>query len=152
MYSENGQLADLDEVRKVIAAADVFGVGFRLFGHRLFVDSRATEHDGPFIGAVEPLSSIQERMFWLGQNRPRFPMPERFAFFFWPNSLQLFEDAGIWQAIRARIVTTGGLSAERDADRALGDLRRLERDAARAAVTGDQHRTIWQRSASERNC
>jgi hypothetical protein len=146
MYTENGLIADLDEVRKVIAQADVFGVDFRLFGERLFVDTRTNAQDGPFIGAVEPVSGIQERMHWLGKHRPRFGMPERFAFFFWPNSLRFFEETGIWEAVQRRVLESGHPSAQ--ADRAIKDLRRLERAAMLDAVTGENHRTIWANTAA----
>lgn len=142
MYTENGLIPDLDEVRKVIGEADVFGVGFRLFGERLFVDTRVSAADGPFIGVVEPLSSVQERMFWLGQHRPRFGMPRRFAFFFWPNSVRFFVETAVWETVRRRVAASDHPTAA-DADRALADLRRLEREATVAAVTGAQHGTIW---------
>lgn len=145
MYTENGLVADIDEVRKVIAAADVLGIGFRAFGERLFVDTRWNDADGPFIGVVAPLGSVHERMFWLGQKRPRFGMPKRFHFFFWPNSVRYFEESGAWDAIRRRVLESGHPSAAADADRAIADLHRLEREAFVAAVTGEHHRTLWQR-------
>jgi hypothetical protein len=145
MYTENGLIADLGEVRKVIRQADVFGIGFRLFGERLFVDTRSNPQDGPFIAAVAPLGGIQERMFWLGQQRPRFGMPQRFAFFFWPHSLRFFEETGIWEAVRQRVLESGHPTAAPQAERAIADLRRLEHEAMIAAITGEQHRTIWER-------
>jgi hypothetical protein len=144
MYTENGLIVDLEEVRKVIEQADVFGVGFRLFGERLFVDTRTNQQDGPFIGAVAPLSGIQERMHWLGQQRPSFGMPERFAFFFWPSSISLLQETGIWEAVTLRVLDSGDPTTPPAVERALADLRRLERAAIRDAVTGEQHRTIWE--------
>jgi hypothetical protein len=151
MYTENGLMLDLNEVRKVVDAADVFGIGFRLFGERLFVDTRSNSVDGPFIAAVPPLSSVQERMFWLGQNRPRFGMPQRFAFFFWPGSLRYFVESGVWEAIRRRVLESGHPAAAADADRALAELRRLERQAILDAITGENYRTLWQSESSRRS-
>lgn len=151
MYTENGLIADLDEVRKVIAAADVFGVGFRLFGERLFVDTRSNHVDGPFIAVVEPLGSVQERISWLGRQRPRLGMPQRFAFFFWPHSVRFFEETGAWDAVRGRVLLSGDPAIARDAERVIADLRRLEREAFRAAITGDQHRTLWESETSRHN-
>lgn len=145
MYTENGLIVDLEEVRKVIEQADVFGVGFRLFGERLFVDTRTNAQDGPFIGAVEPLGGIQERMHWLGQQRPRFGMPERFAFFFWPNSLRFFEESGIWEAVTRRVLESGHPTAAAQADRAIATLRQLEQTAMHNAITGEHHRTMWEK-------
>ena len=149
MYSEDGPSVDLDDVRRVIQDADVFGVGFRLFGERLFVDTRTSASDGPFIGAVAPLHSVEERMFWLGRHRPRFGMPQKFAFFFWPHSVAFFEQSGIWDAIRNRVATDS--TAARDAERALSELQRLEREAMVAAIQGDNHRTLWQSKSSRHN-
>jgi hypothetical protein len=147
MYTENGLIADLDEVRKVIEQADVFGVGFRLFGERLFADSRTNSEDGPFLKVVPPTNGVQERMHWLGRQRPRFGMPQRFAFFFWPNSLRFFEETGIWDAIQARILESGHPSATPQAERAIADLRRLEHAAVQSAISGDNYRTLWQNEA-----
>lgn len=148
MYSENGLIIDLDEVRKVVAEADVFGVGFRSFENRLFVDTRSNAVDDPFIAVVEPLHSMQERVLWLGQNRPRFGMPQRFAFFFWPHSIEMLQESGLWQAIRDRAVEHGAGAAERAADRALTDLVRREHEAAVDAIRGDGHQTLWQSETS----
>ena len=148
MYTENGLIADVDEVRKVVATADVFGLGFRSFPERLFVDTRSNSGQGPFIGVVEPVSSVQERILWLGQHRPSFGMPQRFAFFFWPNSLRFFEETGVWDAIRRRVLESGHPVAGHEADRAIAELRRLERDALVHAITGEHHRTIWERQVS----
>jgi hypothetical protein len=147
MYSDNGLIVDVPQVLKVVTEADVFGVGFRLFGERLFVDTRTNAIDGPFIAMVEPLSNVQERVLWLSRRRPRFGTPQRFAFFFWPNSVRFFEESGVWDAIRARVVAGGDPAAIRDADRALADLRRRERDAVRAAITGEGHRSLWERQS-----
>jgi hypothetical protein len=148
MYTENGLIVDVEEVRKVVAEADVFGVGFRLFGERLFVDTRSNRADGPFIATVEPLGSMQERMFWLGQHRPGFGMPKKFVFFFWPNSIRFFEETGIWAAIRTRVLEAGDEATAQAADRALADLYRLEHAAIVAAIKGEHHRTLWQSETS----
>jgi hypothetical protein len=150
MFTENGLIADLDEVRQVIADADVFGIGFRSFPERLFVDTRTRGDTGPFIAVVPPLGGIHVRMDWLGQQRPGFRPPRRFAFFFWPNSVRFFEDTGIWEAVHDRVLSTGFEQAGPDAARALADLRRLEHDAMRAAVVGENHRSLWERESSPR--
>ena len=144
MYTENGPAIDLPEVLDVIRTSDVFGVGFRMSPERLLVDTRSSDVDGPFIGVVEPVNSIEERMFWLGQHRPRFGMPQRFAFLFWPHSTRHFVDTGVWDAIREELAESGHASAVAQTERALADLRQLEREATIDAITGDQHRTLWQ--------
>lgn len=144
MYSENGLIADIEKVREVIAEADVFGVGFRFCAERLFVDTRSNAAEEPFIAMVPPLRNMHERMFWLGQQRPSLGAPERFVFFFWPNSVRHFEESGVWEAIRGRIDGSERASIEAKAQRALADLRNLEHGALVAAITGEDHRTLWQ--------
>lgn len=146
MYTENGLTADLNEVRSVIRSADVFGIGFRLFGPRLLVDTRTNSTDGAFIAVVPPLSNLQERIHWLGRQRPSFRMPERFAFFFWPHSIRFFEESGIWDEITGRM-TAGEDGVAPDTASVIAELRRLEHDAMRAAVSGEDHRTLWVRPA-----
>ncbi len=150
MFTENGIVVDLDEVHKVIRQADVLGIGFSGLRERLLIDPRMNKQDGPFFGVVEPLTSVQERMYWLGQHRPRFRMPQRFAFFFWPNSVRFLEESGIWPRLRALIEQERFPSALADADHALATLRQLERQALHDAVSGDEgYRTLWERSPSE---
>lgn len=146
MFTENGLVADLDEVHKVIRQADVLGIGFFGLRERLLIDPRTNKQDGPYVGVVEPLTSVQERMFWLGQHRPRFRMPQRFAFFFWPNSVRFLEESGVWSRLRALVEQERYPSAPHDADRALATLHRLERQALYDALTGEGYRTLWERT------
>jgi hypothetical protein len=81
VYTENGLLVDLAEVEKVVDLCDVFTVVFGLFAERLLVDTRCEGEEGPLVALVEPVASVEERFFWLGQRRPAFGPPERFMFF-----------------------------------------------------------------------
>jgi NADH:ubiquinone oxidoreductase subunit 5 (subunit L)/multisubunit Na+/H+ antiporter MnhA subunit len=45
------------------------------------------------------VASVQERFFWLGQQRPTLGMPKNFMFFAWPHSLRYLEDSGLWRRI-----------------------------------------------------
>lgn len=145
MHSDLGLTIDLDQVRQIIAQSDVFAMGFRASPERLFVDTRRTATTGPSIHVVAPVASMQERMAWLSRERPAFGMPERFAFFFWPHSVRFLRDTGIWAAITDRTIAPGHPHTINDADLALAHLRRLERDATFAAITGEHHRTLWSR-------
>ena len=42
MFTENGVMIDLEEVRKVVDNCDVFTIGFRLSPERLIIDTRTT--------------------------------------------------------------------------------------------------------------
>lgn len=140
MYSEHGQSVDIDEVREAVTRADVLIVGFHSLTERLLVDSRTNDEAGPLVQVVEPLGGVEERMFWLGRNRPQFGMPERFTFFVWPHSVQFLNEIGVTDALHEQVSSGDG---PRQLDESLSQLRRLERIATRAAINGEPWRTLW---------
>lgn len=146
MHSENGVLVDLGDVAEVIDNSDVFGIGFRLFSDRLLVDTRFNDHDGPFMGVVPSVNSVQERFFWLGQKRPNFGVPERFAFFFWPHSVSFFEESGVAKRIKDRLMESGDANATTIFEDAIAELHAREQEAITTAISGQHHRTLWTRS------
>lgn len=143
MFTENGVMVDLEELRKIVDECDVFTVGFQLFPERFIVDTRSTESELPMAEVVVPVASVQERFFWLGQRRPAFSAPERFTFFIWPHSIGFFKESGISGRIRDRV---GGAESEESSkamDTALVRLAKLERSAVINAITGENCHTIW---------
>jgi len=143
VYTENGLLVDLVEVEKVVDLCDVFTIMFRTFPERLLVDSRTSPREGPLVALVEPVATVEERYHWLGRKRPSFGPPERFMFFLWPHSIAFLEDCGVAARIRRRCEATGGRGAVAKFDRALARLRQEEWRATRAAIAGENCRTIW---------
>jgi hypothetical protein len=147
MFGEDGRVADMAEVRTAVAEADVLIVGFRGFLERLLVDSRTSGETGPMVRVVEPLGGVEERMFWLGRNRPQFGMPQRFTFFVWPHSVEFLESSGLIEALREGVADGDGpeqLAA------AIAELKAVERAADRAAVNGRPWRTLWHAGAPQR--
>ncbi len=142
MFTENGVLIDLDEVRKVIDNCDVFTIGFRLFPERLIVDNRTSNEEGPMMELVEPVNTVEERFFWLGKRRPSFGVPERFTFFIWPHSVRFLDESGLMDKIRHRIYPI-----DPDIGRAVAEniikLNVLEQRAIHDAITGKNHHTLW---------
>ncbi len=145
VFTENGVMIDLDELRKVVAECDVFAIGFRLFPQRLIVDTRTSDEVGPMAELVEPANSVEERFFWLGRRRPSFPVPERFTFFVWPHSIALLVECGVADNIRQRLVASERPDMAETVDQALIGLERLERSAIQDAVIGKNYHTLWQR-------
>lgn len=143
MYSENGLLIDLEDVREAVATADVFAVGFRQFPERLFVDTRWNDRHGPFVGVVEPVSSVQERLFWLGARRPSLGMPQRFLFFPWPHSIAFLQESGIWEQIARRVRASGHPQVDAMLEATLRQLKEKEHDANLAAIRGEGYHQIW---------
>lgn len=144
MYSETGLVATENDVAKAIDNCDVFLIGFRNTTDRVIVDTRTSDGEGPMIEITESTGSIEGRMFWLGQRRPGFGLPEQFKFFVWPNSVDWLLESGTWERIRSR-VTGVGFDAEVAAqmDVALDELREIERETNVAAVRGDGYVSLW---------
>ncbi len=78
MYTENGLLVDIAEIDEIVRNADVFAAGFRLFPERLLIDTRHDENEMPMVAIVDPVATLQERFFWLGQHRPSLGTAEGF--------------------------------------------------------------------------
>ncbi len=140
MFTENGLVIDLAETRKVMEACDVFTIGFRIFPQRLLVDTRSREGEGPLVAVVEPVATVEERFFWLGQQRPRFGPPQRFTFFVWPHSIAFLKQCGIVEAIRRRCQ-----SEVCQVQKAMSQLKELERQALQDAIRGRNYHTLWAR-------
>jgi hypothetical protein len=147
MYGENGQIVDVDQVREAIVRADVLIVGFTSFPERLLIDSRSNDAVGPTARVVEPLRGVEERMHWLGRNRPQFGLPERFTFFVWPHSIGFLEETGVTNQMVASVGVGDGTRQLTDA---LDQLHGLERRAWRAAITGGLWRSLWDAQGTRR--
>ena len=61
MFTENGVMVDLEELRKVVDECDVFTVGFQLFPERFIVDTRSTESELPMGTGNTPMGRCSRR-------------------------------------------------------------------------------------------
>jgi hypothetical protein len=147
VFTENGVMIDLEELRKVVESCDVFTVGFRLFPQRVLVDTRSTDAEGPMIEIVEPVNTIEERFFWLGQRRPSFGVPERFTFFIWPHSISYLEESGVMDQIRKRIYPQDP-ERGRQVAHVLYQLHVMEQQAVQDAISGKNYHTLWERESA----
>jgi hypothetical protein len=149
MYTENGLLVDISEIAEIVRHADVLAVSFRLFPERLLIDTRHDEADEsgacslPMVAIVDPVASVQERFFWLGQHRPSLGMPENFMFFHWPHSVRYLEESGVWERVRRRVTATHFSGARETCDDAMRDLLDRERTATVEAIEGARYQTLW---------
>jgi hypothetical protein len=149
MYTENGLLVDLTEINEIVAEADVFAAAFRLFPERILIDTRfdAADPEGPcgmpMVAIVDPVATLQERYFWLGQQRPTLGSPSQFQFFFWPHSIRYLEESGVWAAMRERVLASGFRGAAETCAAALRDLYAREHAANLDAIRGDRYQTLW---------
>ncbi|MGQ9573147.1 MAG: hypothetical protein ACUVV3_08185 [Dehalococcoidia bacterium] len=143
MYTENGLMVNLSEVEKVVDSCDVFTVVFRMFPERLLVDTRFSAEEGPLIALVDPVASVEERFYWLGQMRPRFGPPGRFMFFPWPHSIVFFEQCGIADHIRRRCEASGRPEAVAMLEKVMAEMKEKERQVTLAAIRGKNFHSLW---------
>jgi len=147
LFTENGLMIDLEELRKVVDHCDVFTIGFRSFPERLIVDCRSAGETGPMVEVVEPMATVEERFFWLGQRRPSFGAPKQFTFFVWPHSMRYVDESGLGEMIRHRVYPedeTGEIG--RQVAQAMMKLHVLEQRATFDAIHGRNYHTLWERS------
>lgn len=135
---------DLDEVRRVIDAAEVLVVRFAITDRRLLVDSRSNEGCGPLISVVPPAANAQERFRSLKVLRPRFRSPERILTFEWPRHARALAEAGLWDHMARRLVALGWPETAGHCDQAYRQLVDAERDVEVAAIVGAEgFQTLW---------
>jgi hypothetical protein len=137
---------DIDEVYKVIDAADVLVVRFHIIQKRLLVDFRSKGEVGPMLAVVERAESVEERFRSIKRMRPEFGFPEKVMSFAWPRSMPVFVASGTWQHIVDRVSSIGGEASERHAAETLEALFAEERREVAGAIRGaDHYQTLWER-------
>ena len=149
MFTENGVQIDLEEVGKVVEGCDVFTIGFRMFPERVIIDARETADQVPLVQVVEPVTSVEERFHWLGRERPAFGVPERFSFFVWPHSMEFLESSGLARRIRDQLGASERPEVAQMIDKALAELRRLERRSVQQALAGEGYHALWSQESQE---
>lgn len=137
---------DLDEVRKVIDAADVLVVRFHLIPDRLLVDFRTTPGVAPLLALVPRANSVEERFRSIKQLRPEFPFPERVMSFSWPRSMPVLLSSGVWQHLVDRMMDLAGPEGVDLCGAMMERLTAEERGEVDRAIRGAGHyQTLWER-------
>lgn len=138
---------DLDEVARVIDAAEVLVVRFAILDKRLLIDSRTSEKDGPLIAVVPKAGSVEERFKALKKLRPRMPLPEKIMSFMWPRHMETFRASGLWDKIEGRMVSLGGEEMLEACRSVFGELEREEKAEVISAIRGgESYQSLWERS------
>lgn len=139
---------DLDEVARVINAAEVLVVRFAILDKRLLIDARKSETEGPVIAVVPKASSVEERFKALKKLRPRLPLPEKIMSFMWPRQMETFRDSGLWEKIEGRMVSLGGEQMLEVCKTVFEELEREEKAEVVAAIRGSEtYQSLWERSS-----
>lgn len=147
---DNDFSIDLVDIAASIRTGEVLTLRFVAVGHRLLLDFRTTDIDGPLVKIVEPVKSIEERYRSLRKLRPRFEGPEKIVSIWWPRFAASLRTTGIWDEVMQRISDSGHTDAVRRAEDALQELIALEAAQQRAAISGTGFRTLWSASPSRR--
>ncbi len=137
---------DLDEVFKVIDAADVLVVRFHLIDKRLLVDFRTKPGVRPFIQLVPKAESVEDRFRSIRKLRPEFPLPEKVMSFHWPRSAPVMLASGVWQRLVDRISAVGDDETTDECGKAMEQILAEEHHEVMGAIRGAQHyQTLWER-------
>ncbi|MEK7693128.1 MAG: hypothetical protein AAB349_02965 [Chloroflexota bacterium] len=140
---------DLDEVRRVIDAAEVLVVRFGVTDRRLLIDARTNDQFGPMIKVVPPAANAEERFRSLKVMRPRFRSPERILTFEWPRHARALAESGVWEHIARRLVALGWPETASQCDEAFSQLVEEERLVEVAAIRGSEgFQTLWPATAA----
>jgi hypothetical protein len=138
---------DLEEVFKVIDAADVLVVRFHIVQQRLLVDFRTKPGIGPMAAMVPRAESVEDRFRSIKRLRPDFGFPEKVMSFSWPRTLPVLVAAGVWEHLVQRMSALGGEEAERACAAVMRELQAEERSEVTGAITGgDHYQTLWERA------
>jgi hypothetical protein len=138
---------DLDEVARVIDAAEVLVVRFAILDKRLLIDARTSENDGPLITIVPKASSVEDRFKALKKLRPRFPLPDKIMSFMWPRQMETFKASGLWDKIEGRMVSLGGEEMLSACKTVFEELEHEEKAEVVAAIRGGEtYQSLWERS------
>ena len=140
---DNDFSIDLSEIAATLRTSEVVTLRFVAGGHRLLLDFRCSELDGPMVKVVEPVKSVEERYRTMRRLRPRFAPPEKIVAVWWPRFTASLRTTGVWAEVMARVSETGHVDAVRRAEEALDELLALERAEQVNAIKGEGFRTIW---------
>ncbi len=137
---------DLDEVFKVIDAADVLVIRFHLIDKRLLVDFRTKPGVRPFIQLVPKAESVEDRFRSIRKLRPEFPLPEKVMSFHWPRSAPVMLASGVWQRLVDRISAAGDDETTDECGMVMEQILTEEYREVVGAIRGAQHyQTLWER-------
>ncbi len=137
---------DLDELFKVIDAAEVLIVRFHVIQKRLLIDFRTKGSTPPFIGLVPRAESVEDRFRSIKRLRPEFPFPDKVMSFHWPRSIPVLMASGAWEHLADRLTGLGGHEATEQCGGVMEQLLREERAEVAGAIRGAQHyQTLWER-------
>ncbi len=134
---------DVEEVCRAIDTGEIIALYFPLLRKTLLMDTRTTPLDGPMIKVVPMAASPEDRYRELVRMRPRLPKPESISIVPWPKFVESLTRTGVWDRIARRYAEIGPAGIVRQCVACLDELRAVEREEVRRAITGENFETLW---------
>ena len=145
---DGGYEIDIDAVHRNVREAEVLAFYFPLLRKTLLIDTRTMDLGNelatrPFIRVVPMVHNSAERFESLRRLRPEFGQPESISMIPWLGRVDSLCGRGVWDGLLARLTESGTATALTEASLCLHELRALEREERRDAMTGAGYRTVW---------
>ena len=134
---------DVEGMLKSIDNADVISIFFPSFRKAFVVDPRTNERHGAMVQITPMAASPQERLRLIRRQRPGLPRVRNLAIIPWTRYVESLVSLGLWDKLIGRLEDAGDDEAIERCERALIELRELERAEHINAITGKNYRTIW---------
>ena len=136
MFEIEGMMNSIDQ-------SDAISIFFPTFRKALVVDPRSNANDGPLVRIMPMAASPQERLRTLRRLRVGFPRVRNLAVIPWMRYVNSLVSLGLWERLIGRLERAGEYDAIQECEKALDQLRDMERVEQMNAVTGKNYRTIW---------
>ena len=140
---------DIGEVHRAIDVGDITALYFPLLRKTLLMDTRTTGVDGPMIKVVPMASSPEERFRDLVRMRPRLPKPESINIVPWPKYVASLVRLEVWDHIVRRFLEIGPPEIVKRCEECLEELKQMEREELRRAITGEKYETLWDAAGTQ---
>ena len=140
---------DIGEVQRAIDVGEITALYFPLLRKTLLMDTRTTGVDGPMIKVVPMASSPEERFRDLVRMRPRLPKPESINIVPWPKYVASLVRLEVWDHIVRRFLEIGPPEIVKRCEECLEELKQMEREELRRAITGENYETLWDAAGTQ---
>ena len=134
---------DIDGMLKSIDNADVISIFFPSFRKALVVDPRSNDRHSALVQIAPMAASPQERLRLIRRQRPGLPRVRNLAVIPWTRYVDSLVSLGLWDKVIKRLEDGGEDEAIGQCERALDELREMERIELVNAITGRNYQTIW---------
>ena len=134
---------DIDGMIKSIDSADVVSIFFPSFRKALVVDPRSNERHSAMVQIAPMASSPQERLRLIRRQRSGLPRVRNLAVIPWTRYVDSLIRLGLWDKLIERLESEGEDEAVEECERALTELRQMEREELVNAIAGRNYHTIW---------